>query len=486
MPTSTIFVGSSSETKGLIRGLGLNLEDEDVALLNWAATASPPSRDALLGVERSLEKADFAAFILAADDVAYIRGEKVDITRDNVLLELGMSFGKIGRDRTFILAPRETKSSQRTPSDLLGLTAIHYGEGKNREAMAGAASKILEQIEELGPMHRPGGDGALERGATTQIDSVVDGAMHVFASRAQHYREFKEAVLDGETVPAKFQFAEAEGGRRWLKLCKSRNYKYFTTAKAQIRTHGGRLAEQVRKAAGTTAVDLVSLGSGDGKKDDILLHALADDLSGHDHAYYYPIDISDILLVEAVRYVSHNGLKKERFRCKPVLGDFTNLSSLEGIISHRPNTNLFSLLGNALGSFDESEILDNIKGAMCPGDLILLEANIGELEDSVAMFKSRTASQWDLSTLDALKIDHESCELKQEESPEQISVVPKTKTLVSYAVPNEDRDSKYMLSAVHHYDFDELKKCVQEQLNVELIDDVSGNGVGLLLGRRAG
>lgn len=481
-----LFIGSSSEAKELVRGLRRNLSGDEVFVDDWVTAKWNPSHSTLGSVEGLLEEADFAAFILTPDDVAVIRGEETGVVRDNVLFELGMSFGRLKRDRTFIIAPTGTKSIARTPSDLLGITAILYDgdEANSVNAMADAASEVWDRIKFLGPKDRDG--DALGRGSTLQIDTVADGALHVHESRARYSKDLREAVLEGDNVPAKFQFAEAEGGRYWLKLCKSRSYGYYKKAVAQLRTNQERLAEQVQKAAGTTAVDLVSLGSGDGKKDDILLRAFADDLPDHEYAYYYPIDISDILLVEAVRRVSRNGLKRERFRCKPVLGDFTNLSSLEGIIAHRSNTNVFSLLGNALGSFDESEILSNIRGVMLPGDLVLLEANIGKPEASAAFFKAQAASQWDLSTLDALKIDRDSCELRQEESPERISDVPGTRTLISYAVPEEEPESKYMLSAMHHYDFDRLKECLEKELNIELIDDIADDGVGLLLGKRKG
>jgi hypothetical protein len=39
---------------------------------------------------------------------------------------------------------------------------------------------------------------------------------------------------------------------------------------------------------------------------------------------------------------------------------------------------------------------------------------------------------------------------------------------------------------MHHYDFDELKRSVKAELDVELIDEICDDGVGLLLGRRSG
>jgi hypothetical protein len=484
---SVIFVGSSSEAKDLIGGLDLNL-DGKVSVSDWSNTSWPLSRSALHGVEQLLDNADFAAFILSADDVAVIRGEAHSVPRDNVLLELGMAYGRLGRDRTFILAPRV--GATRGPSDLAGISVIEYEhESDSRSTMRTPANRLWETIERLGPRDRSGANGSLQRGDTTRIDMIADGALYVFHSRNSYAGELRQAVLNGEKVPAKVQFAQPDGGRHWLSLCRSTKYQYFINARTHLKENVGRLTQKIHDVAGTTAIDLVSLGSGDGSKDDILLRSLTTKLADHEYIYYYPIDISDILLVDAVRYVSQHGLDRKRFRCKPVLGDFTNLSSLQGIISHRPNTNLFSVLGNVIGSFDESDILASVAGAMEPGDFVLLESNIGDPEGSIALLQDDAASQWDLSTLDAMGIARDSCDLHQERR-EGVSDVPGTQTLVSYAVPRDQpasgdgTASKYMLSAMHHYDFEQLQTHVCDELDIVLIDAVPGEGVCLLLGQR--
>lgn len=482
-----MFVGSSSEAEPLIRGLSLNI-GRQVNLENWAAMRWPHSRSTLDGLEAVFETVDFAAFILAPDDVATIREKQQRVVRDNVIFELGFSFGQLGRDRTFILAPGQDFADLRQPSDLFGVNPILYdSEPKPRDAMKTAAGDLLEAVEELGPRSIPAidaglelDDGALGRGDTRELQRVADAAVQVFESRYSYAAQLEELLKDKQRIPAKFQFAQPDGGRHWLKLCNSSTYTYYDRAKKRLDANKARLAERVRTAAGTAAVDLISLGSGDGSKDDILLRALDAELSERDYTYYYPIDISDSLLVEAVRFVAVHGPSRSRFRCKPVLGDFTDLRSLRGITGHRPNVNLFSVLGNTIGTFDESEVLASIRNAMLPGDLVLLEANIGDPDESVVMLKGAEAHQWDVSTLAAIGIDRKSCRLSQERDDEQ-STVPNTRTLVSYAEHNRN---KYMLSALHHYRFDDLKRHLGPELDVEWVDEISEQGVGLLLGQR--
>jgi hypothetical protein len=482
-----MFVGSSSEARWLIRGLSVNLDGE-VEVHEWAATRWPLSRDTLDGVEEKLDDADYAAFILSGDDLAIIRDHEVSIPRDNVVLELGMSFGRLGRDHTFILI--EMGSEVHTMSDIKGITIVPFeldsDVGKTveraRKVMANPSSKLLEAIEARGVRDRAGAREALQRGDTSRIDVIADGAVVLSESRDDLLERLRLAVEGGEQVPAKFQFAQADGGRYWMKLCRSRNYRYFTRAKAVLRGNAKPLAESVGNAAGTAAVDLVSLGCGDGRKDEMLLRALAAGLANGEYLYYYPIDISDILLVEAIRYIANHGPAKERYRCKAVLGDFTNLGMLRGITNYRHNTKLFSLLGNALGSFDEADILASVAGVMRPGDLVLIEANIGEPDDSKAMLNARAANQWDLSTLAALGIPRDSCELKQELKLEE-SIVPGTRTLVSLAVP-KDKHIEYTLSGLHHYTLKQLIAQLEIELEVRFLNRINHEGVCLLLGQR--
>ncbi len=482
MSKPIMFVGSSNEDKELIDAVGLNLKGQ-VTVRSWATSTWPLSRSTLDGLEEHLEEADFAAFILSATDVAMIRGHEEAIPRDNVLFELGMSFGRLGRDRTFILVPDRKDKEIRILSDLLGITTISFErDGDNRQTMANPSRELAEAIKLKGLRYHPGREDVFERGDAEHLERIADSALYVLEPR-DSVDELKKAVLRGERVPAKFQFAQPDGGRHWLSLCRTDNYKYFEQAKAHLRKNRTLLAKLACEAADTAALDLISLGCGDGSKDELLLQALAPHLAESEHLYYYPIDISDILLVETIRRISKSGMAHDDFRCKAVLGDFTNLRAFATITGYRSNPNLFSVLGNTLGSFDESAILSGISNAMLAGDLVLIEANIGDPQDSIALLEDDPSRQWDLSTLDALGIQRDSCDLKYQ-AKTKVSDVPGTRTLTSFAVPHGKKRAKYMLSGMHHYDFDELKKWISEELKVDLIEDLADEGVGLLLGQR--
>ena len=49
---------------------------------------------------------DFALFVFAPDDSSFIRGSQYPAVRDNVIFELGLLMGRIGRRRALWLTPR--------------------------------------------------------------------------------------------------------------------------------------------------------------------------------------------------------------------------------------------------------------------------------------------------------------------------------------------------------------------------------------------
>ena len=64
-------------------------------------------------------------FIFSPDDIINIRGENSNITRDNVIFELGLFIGRLGKDRCYIVMP-DNCDDLRIPTDLLGITLATY------------------------------------------------------------------------------------------------------------------------------------------------------------------------------------------------------------------------------------------------------------------------------------------------------------------------------------------------------------------------
>jgi predicted nucleotide-binding protein len=113
----TLFIGSSSESLDVAYAAQRNLEDvADVVV--WTQGIFELTKSYLEGLLDALDETDFGLFIFGPDDVTKVRGEELRTARDNVVFELGLFIGRLGRERSFILMPRGVDDF-RFPSDLL-------------------------------------------------------------------------------------------------------------------------------------------------------------------------------------------------------------------------------------------------------------------------------------------------------------------------------------------------------------------------------
>ena len=123
MEKPSIFIGSSSESIFVAEGVESNLWKTCICR-KWTNIFKSGSYTLETLVEE-LEKVDYAAFILAPDDITNIRGDKLSTARDNVIFELGLFMGILGRKRTFILLCSNNKNF-RLPTDLDGVGILYY------------------------------------------------------------------------------------------------------------------------------------------------------------------------------------------------------------------------------------------------------------------------------------------------------------------------------------------------------------------------
>ncbi|MCW5198858.1 nucleotide-binding protein [Desulfobulbus sp. F4] len=82
---------------------------------------------------------------------AIIRQQEKSIVRDNVVFELGLFIGSLGKERCFILKPRNI--DLHLPTDLLGMTLADYepnrSDGDLDSAVNRACALIKKQMEKL-------------------------------------------------------------------------------------------------------------------------------------------------------------------------------------------------------------------------------------------------------------------------------------------------------------------------------------------------
>lgn len=145
----SVFIGSSSEAKKVAEGVLQNLsEHATITMWDSAFKLGDVTIDRL---RSKLSGADFGVFVFAADDETTKRDETRKSTRDNVILELGMMLGIVGRERAFIIKP--DKPTVFVPSDLLGVVTAYYEADRiaanSKSATQNACIQIHEAMREF-------------------------------------------------------------------------------------------------------------------------------------------------------------------------------------------------------------------------------------------------------------------------------------------------------------------------------------------------
>src|ERR1035438_7428073 len=136
-----VFVGSSLGGLSHARAVKQNLDyDAWVRLWNQGIfrTGSYPLDDLIA----ALDDADFGAFIFLPEDILILNRQNQSVetkaVRDNVIFELGMFAGRLGRDRIFMIKPRGQELH--LPSDLSGVNLSDFTDDPNLLSALGTAA----------------------------------------------------------------------------------------------------------------------------------------------------------------------------------------------------------------------------------------------------------------------------------------------------------------------------------------------------------
>jgi hypothetical protein len=161
----SLFIGSSTEGLRVAQELRSNLEKRQ----------NPDKRRIVIptlwtdGIfrlgesvpDRIIETAatfDFAALVFSPDDVVLSRGIQNVSPRDNIVFELGLFAGQLGRARCFAVVHDPDKP--KLPSDFAGVSHATYtmekdGEGKETPSVGAACDDIVKAVERLGKLRHP-------------------------------------------------------------------------------------------------------------------------------------------------------------------------------------------------------------------------------------------------------------------------------------------------------------------------------------------
>jgi CRP/FNR family cyclic AMP-dependent transcriptional regulator len=121
-----LFIISSTEALDVAEAIRASLE-LDVFSTIWNEGVFFAGGYSLESLEKAVSESDFAVAIAQSDDIVETRGSRHPTLRDNVLFELGLFMGKLGRHRALLIHPQVT--GLKLPSDLQGLTLLRYALG---------------------------------------------------------------------------------------------------------------------------------------------------------------------------------------------------------------------------------------------------------------------------------------------------------------------------------------------------------------------
>lgn len=153
-----LFIGSSKEGLDLARAVQLNL-DHEAEIILWSQGVFGLSEGTLESLVTSFKRFDFAVLILTADDLILSRENEQPSPRDNVVFELGLFMGALGRERCFIVYDRTKKL--KLPSDIAGVTAATFQPheaGTLQSALGAPSTQILTSVRSLGRLQRQSTD----------------------------------------------------------------------------------------------------------------------------------------------------------------------------------------------------------------------------------------------------------------------------------------------------------------------------------------
>ncbi|MGV3680537.1 MAG: TIR domain-containing protein [Acidovorax sp.] len=155
MEKPALFIASSVEGLPVADAINVNL-DHDVHCTIWRNGTFRLGSDGLGDLIKKSSAVDFAVFVFTPDDITTMRDKEVVVARDNVVFELGLFIGALGKDRCYVVKPRNVQ--MHLPSDVAGVTTADYvadrPDGDIASALNAACAQIKARIKEFGSLPR--------------------------------------------------------------------------------------------------------------------------------------------------------------------------------------------------------------------------------------------------------------------------------------------------------------------------------------------
>jgi predicted nucleotide-binding protein len=138
-----VFIGSTAERLPLARAIQAACQYDPWTTRLWTDGVFHAGETTIESLVKQLDSVDFGLLVVTADDVSETRGTQSPTPRDNVVFELGLLMGALGRDRTFPVRLSEERDIK-LPSDLLGVKALEIMPGIETDLPSRVAPAVNE------------------------------------------------------------------------------------------------------------------------------------------------------------------------------------------------------------------------------------------------------------------------------------------------------------------------------------------------------
>ncbi|HEV7806685.1 MAG TPA: TIR domain-containing protein [Solirubrobacteraceae bacterium] len=192
-----VFIGSSSEGIEIARAIQFQLRDDALATI-WDEGVFGLGRGTLESLVTMLDRYDFAVLVITPDDVVSSRDVEAQAPRDNVMFELGLFMGRLGRARTFAVC--SNAKDLKLPSDLAGVTFAQFDDADARKelssALGPACFQLRQAIRELGQSEQKRLHGIHE--AASEVEGLSERMAHLLALLV------RSRILELEVISTQF------------------------------------------------------------------------------------------------------------------------------------------------------------------------------------------------------------------------------------------------------------------------------------------
>ena len=197
-------------------------------------------------------------------------------------------------------------------------------------------------------------------------------AIHSLLTENELADEFV-AAFQSRRFAEKFFYWFPLSVRAWLALCSDGAYRNYVRSRSLI----AQSADDLARTVSPGPLELLSLGSGQGDKDLLLMNALR---QRGVRVSYVPVDTSQALLELACQGAMGAGLPAQGIKA-----DFTRPDHLAAL-APAPETppRLVLLLGNTLGAFDPLAEARELRSLLRPHDSLIVDGEIYAAQQTVA------------------------------------------------------------------------------------------------------